>query len=107
MNWRIEAADVRFAARSKDVDVIRSFPEQKVLYRSDTRAPLAIVSKRYGYSLFVGCTQPIVPTWFISRTLASWNALKSARCVGGNTLGSDDAPNSGGQTAKNRRPPRT
>jgi len=48
MNWRIEAADVRFAARGgADVDVIRAFPEQKVLYRSDTKAPLAIVSKRY------------------------------------------------------------
>jgi len=47
MNWRIEAADVRFAARGADVDVIRTFPEQKVLYRSDTKAPLAIVSKRY------------------------------------------------------------
>lgn len=47
MNWRIETADVRFAARGADVDVIRSFPEQKVLYRSDTKAPLAIVSKRY------------------------------------------------------------
>jgi len=47
MNWRIEAADVRFAARGADVDVISSFPEQKVLYRSDTSAPLAIVSQRY------------------------------------------------------------
>lgn len=47
MNWRIEAADVRFAARGADVDAIRTFPEQKVLYRSDTKAPLAIVSKRY------------------------------------------------------------
>ena len=45
MNWRIEAADVRFAAR--DANAIRTFPEQKVLYRSDTKAPLAIVSKRY------------------------------------------------------------
>lgn len=45
MNWRIEAADVRFAAG--DADAIRTFPEQKVLYRSDTKAPLAIVSKRY------------------------------------------------------------
>jgi len=47
MNWRIEAADVRFAARGAEVDGIRTFPEQKVLYRSDTKAPLAIVSKRY------------------------------------------------------------
>lgn len=49
MNWRIEATDVRFAARDADADAdaIRTFPEQKVLYRSDTKAPLAIVSKRY------------------------------------------------------------
>lgn len=47
MNWRIEAADVRFAARGANVDVTSAFPEQKVLYRSDTNAPLAIVSKRY------------------------------------------------------------
>ena len=48
MNWRIEAADVRFAARGgAELDAIRSFPEQKVLYRSDTKAPLAIVSSRY------------------------------------------------------------
>jgi len=38
---------VRFAARGSDIDAIRAFPEQKVLYRSDTKAPLAIVSKRY------------------------------------------------------------
>jgi phage/plasmid-like protein (TIGR03299 family) len=47
MNWRIEPADVRFAAKNEDVEVINTFPEQKVLYRSDTKAPLAIVSKRY------------------------------------------------------------
>ena len=48
MNWRIEAADVRFAARGgAELDAIRSFPEQKVLYRSDTKASLAIVSSRY------------------------------------------------------------
>ncbi len=47
MNWRIEAADVRFAAQEAGVDVISTFPEQMVLYRSDSKAPLAIVSKRY------------------------------------------------------------
>ena len=31
MNWRIEAADVRFAARGAGVDTIRTFPEQKGL----------------------------------------------------------------------------
>ena len=47
MNWRIEAADVRFDARGGDLDVYRVYPDQKVLYRSDTKTPLAIVSKRY------------------------------------------------------------
>ena len=47
MNWQIEAADVRFAARGVGLDAICTFPDQKVLYRSDTKAPLAIVSKRY------------------------------------------------------------
>jgi len=47
MNWRIEAADVRFVARGPDDDATHVFPEQKVLYRSDTKAPLAIVSSRY------------------------------------------------------------
>jgi phage/plasmid-like protein (TIGR03299 family) len=47
MNWRIEAADVRFAARGTDVDVNRAFSEKKVLYRSDTKAPLAVVSNRF------------------------------------------------------------
>lgn len=47
MDWSIEAADVRFSTRGTGFDAIRTFPDQKVLYRSDTKAPLAIVSKRY------------------------------------------------------------
>ena len=47
MNWHIEASDVRFATNRFGLDVIHAFPEQKVLYRSDTKAPLAIVSSRY------------------------------------------------------------
>jgi phage/plasmid-like protein (TIGR03299 family) len=47
MNWSIEASDVRFASSRLGLDVIHAFPEQKVLYRSDTKAPLAIVSQRY------------------------------------------------------------
>ena len=51
MNWRIEESEVRFVAgngtESKGLGSIHAFPEQKVLYRSDTKAPLSVVSKRY------------------------------------------------------------
>jgi phage/plasmid-like protein (TIGR03299 family) len=46
MNWRIESAGVQFDAGEGD-DPGQEFPGQKVLYRSDTKAPLAIVSDRY------------------------------------------------------------
>ncbi|MET4678436.1 DUF932 domain-containing protein [Stenotrophomonas rhizophila] len=44
MDWSIEESEVQFAAEESGV---HSFPENKVLYRSDTRAPLAVVSKRF------------------------------------------------------------
>jgi phage/plasmid-like protein (TIGR03299 family) len=47
MNWHIETSDVRFATDRFGLDVVHAFPEQKVLYRSDTKAPLAIASSRY------------------------------------------------------------
>ena len=47
MDWQIEASDVRYITGSNSVGVINAFPEQKVLYRSDTKAPLAVVSKRF------------------------------------------------------------
>jgi len=49
MDWSIESADVRFVApgTGNGVGSIHAFPEQKVLYRSDTKAPLSVVSKRY------------------------------------------------------------
>ncbi|KWI98098.1 hypothetical protein WM11_06925 [Burkholderia ubonensis] len=48
MNWRIEEAEVRFvAAGHRSLGSIHAFPEQKVLYRSDTKAPLSVVSARY------------------------------------------------------------
>lgn len=47
MNWTIESADVRFVAGSSNLGSIHAFPEQRVLYRSDTKAPLSIVSSRY------------------------------------------------------------
>ncbi|WP_369070839.1 DUF932 domain-containing protein [Burkholderia gladioli] len=48
MDWSIEEAEVRFvAAGNKNLGSIHAFPEQKVLYRSDTKAPLSVVSARY------------------------------------------------------------
>ncbi|WP_148252226.1 DUF932 domain-containing protein [Aidingimonas lacisalsi] len=48
MNWHIEASPVRFMTDSPShLGSIHSFPEQKVLYRSDTEAPLSVVSQRY------------------------------------------------------------
>ncbi len=48
MDWQIEASPVRFIAdEAGQLGSIHAFPEQKVLYRSDTRAPLSVVSQRY------------------------------------------------------------
>lgn len=47
MDWKIEAAEVRYVAGSHNLGVIHAFPDQRVLYRSDTRLPLSVVSKRF------------------------------------------------------------
>jgi phage/plasmid-like protein (TIGR03299 family) len=47
MNWRIESADVQFDADGTHRCAIHTYPEQKVLYRSDTKAPLSVVSSRF------------------------------------------------------------
>ncbi|MGB8417667.1 DUF932 domain-containing protein [Paraburkholderia sp.] len=47
MNWKIEESQVRFVAGRTGLGSIHTFPEQKVLYRSDTQAPLSVVSNRY------------------------------------------------------------
>ena len=48
MDWHIEESPVRFVAgASSHLGGIHSYPEQKVLYRSDTKAPLSVVSNRY------------------------------------------------------------
>ena len=46
MDWTIEQSDVLYNITS-DALHIRPFTESKVLYRSDTHAPLSVVSKRY------------------------------------------------------------
>jgi phage/plasmid-like protein (TIGR03299 family) len=49
MDWTIESAEVRFVAGlpGSGLGSIHAFPEQRVLYRSDTKAPLSVVSSRY------------------------------------------------------------
>ncbi len=47
MDWMIEESEVRYITGNDTVGAIHSFPEQKVLYRSDTKRPLAVVSKRF------------------------------------------------------------
>ena len=48
MNWQIQESPVHYKADSVgNLGTIHSFAEQKVLFRSDTKAPLSVVSKRY------------------------------------------------------------
>lgn len=47
MYWKIEEAEVRYVTGNQNLGVIHAFPEQKVLYRSDNRTPLSMVSKRF------------------------------------------------------------
>ncbi len=48
MDWNIREASVRFVAEhDANVSSIHTFPENKVLFRSDTNAPLSVVSQRY------------------------------------------------------------
>ena len=53
MDWRIQETPVRYLATDADSGLSglyaepKEFPEQKVLYRSDTQAPLSVVGSRY------------------------------------------------------------
>jgi len=48
MNWDIRESPVRYMTETAGtLGSIMSFDEQKVLYRSDTKAPLSVVSGRY------------------------------------------------------------
>ena len=47
MNWAIETADVQYISGHPFPGSLHAYPEQKVLYRSDNKAPLSIVSSRY------------------------------------------------------------
>jgi phage/plasmid-like protein (TIGR03299 family) len=48
MDWQIEESPVRFISDGVgSLGAIHSFGDQKVLYRSDSKAPLSVVSNRY------------------------------------------------------------
>ena len=48
MDWKIQDSPVHFKSDSIGaLGSIHTFPAQKVLYRSDTKAPLSVVSQRY------------------------------------------------------------
>lgn len=49
MDWTIQETPVRFMTQAEgdSLQALESFCEQKVLYRSDSRAPLSVVSSRY------------------------------------------------------------
>ena len=48
MDWRIESSDVSYMAKNnRGQRIIMPYEEQRVLYRSDTLAPLSVVSQRY------------------------------------------------------------
>ena len=47
MDWRIQSAEVRYLSDIQGLESEQTYPDQKVLYRSDTNAPLSVVSSRY------------------------------------------------------------
>lgn len=47
MDWRINEADVLYSVSGGDGLHLKSNPESKVLFRSDSFSPLSVVSKRY------------------------------------------------------------
>ncbi|WP_417502250.1 DUF932 domain-containing protein [Marinobacter sp.] len=48
MDWTIESSPVHYiTAGNRPMGDLLAYPEQQVLYRSDTKAPLSVVSRRY------------------------------------------------------------
>ncbi|MEO4110892.1 DUF932 domain-containing protein [Acinetobacter pittii] len=48
MDWRIESSNVSYMAKNeRGQNIMMPYEEQRVLYRSDTHAPLSVVSQRY------------------------------------------------------------
>lgn len=46
MDWKIRRSEIRFNV-SRESEALVKMPDQHVLFRSDTQAPLGVVSKRY------------------------------------------------------------
>jgi phage/plasmid-like protein (TIGR03299 family) len=47
MNWRIEETEALYSVSGGQGLHVKNFPDAKVLFRSDTQAPLSVVSNRY------------------------------------------------------------
>ncbi|MDV7451473.1 DUF932 domain-containing protein [Acinetobacter baumannii] len=48
MDWRIESSNVSYMAKNeRGQNILMPYEEQRVLYRSDTNAPLSVVSQRF------------------------------------------------------------
>ena len=47
MDWEIKESAVSFVCGKDGIGSLHEYPEQKVLFRSDTKRPLAVVSKRF------------------------------------------------------------
>ncbi|WP_336038940.1 DUF932 domain-containing protein [Acinetobacter calcoaceticus] len=48
MDWRIESSNVSYMAKNeRGQSILMPYEDQRVLYRSDTHAPLSVVSQRY------------------------------------------------------------
>ncbi|MDC5024996.1 DUF932 domain-containing protein [Acinetobacter baumannii] len=48
MDWRIESSNVSYMAKNeRGQNILMPYEDQRVLYRSDTHAPLSVVSQRY------------------------------------------------------------
>ncbi|MBI0421783.1 DUF932 domain-containing protein [Acinetobacter sp. ACIN00229] len=48
MDWRIDSSNVSYMAKNeRGQNILMPYEEQRVLYRSDTHAPLSVVSQRY------------------------------------------------------------
>ena len=48
LDWQIQESPVRYIASANGtLCEIRSYPDSKVLYRSDTKAPLSVVGSRF------------------------------------------------------------
>lgn len=77
MDWTIEESEVRFITGQNSIGMISAFPAQKVLYRSDTKAPLSVVSKRFQVVQLLQFWSFIV----ISRRLAASSWKRPACCV--------------------------